>query len=278
MSDLTVVILTYNEEKNIYDCIQSVKNIAKKIYVIDSYSTDNTVKIANENGATVLQHIFVNQSKQYQWAMENIQICTKWVFRIDADERLTDEAREELEEALLIHENDDINGIVLRFEVVFLGKALKHGGAYMSKMSVYRHGFALIEDKEMDEHFYLLSGKAINLKSDLKHCDYKDVSSWIEKHNKYSSREAESYFKETEKDHKGLDAQALKKQTKKNGYYKAPMFLRVWLYYLYRLIVKGAWLDGREGRIYAYLQAYWYRYLVDVKILEQKIEMSGEKL
>ena len=272
MLDITVVILTYNEEKNITECINSVSFFAKRIIVVDSYSTDKTVDIALKLGAEVYQNTFINQAQQYKWMMKHITISTKWTMRLDADERFTNAAADELKELFDKHSSDDINGIVLRFEVSFLGKKLKHGGIYpFRKLSVYKTGYADIENKEMDEHFYLLSGKSVPMKNDCKHEDYKDIYAWIEKHNKYSSREANDFFKKNMSNNSNLDNLSKKKNKLKNGfYYKLPLFLRSKLYYWYRLYIKMAWLDGKEGKIFAFLQSYWYRYLVDVKIYEMR--------
>ena len=270
MQDITVIILTYNEEKNIRDCINSVRNIAKRIVVVDSFSEDTTVEIAKELGADVYQNKWINYAKQYQYGIDNSKPTTKWIFRLDADERLTPSANEELNELLTLHNNDDVNGIIVRLEVTFLGKKLRHGGIYpFRKLLIYKNGFGQIEDKEMDEHIVLSSGKTIFMKSDCQHLDYKDIYSWIDKHNKYSNREVKDYFNHFDASIKDMDKIARSRAKQKYGlYYKLPLFIRAKLYYWYRLFIKGAWLDGREGRIFAFLQAYWYRFLVDVKIFE----------
>ena len=128
MLDLTAIILTFNEEKNIVHCIESIRTIAKRIVVIDSFSTDNTVELAKQLGAEVYQHEFVNQARQYIWGVEIADIQTKWVFRIDADERLTPESAAEIAKICKENENTDVNGIVVRFKVTFMGEDLKHGG------------------------------------------------------------------------------------------------------------------------------------------------------
>ena len=123
MADLTAIILTLNEEKNIRDCIASVQPIAKRIVVVDSFSTDKTVEIAKEMGAEVIAHEFVNQAQQFIYAIDTLDIDTKWILRIDADERFTEKSREELERLTSEHADDEVNGIVVRFEVSFMGKA-----------------------------------------------------------------------------------------------------------------------------------------------------------
>ena len=109
MADLTAIILTKNEELNIEKCIKSVKNIAKRIVVVDSFSTDNTVAIAKSLGADIYQHEFENYGKQFQWAIDNTDVTTQWIFRFDADERLTEESAKELEILCNQNTNTDVN-------------------------------------------------------------------------------------------------------------------------------------------------------------------------
>lgn len=272
MADLTTIILTHNEELNIEECIKSVKNISKRIVVIDSFSNDRTVYIAKKNGAEVYQNKWVNYAKQYKYGIEKADIQTKWVFRLDADERLTKRSSEELEKLCSTNENTDINGIIVRFEVNFLGKKLRHGGIYpFRKLLVYKYGYGDIEDRHMDEHIVLTEGKTIELKSDSLHYDYKDLTFWVDKHNKYSSREVQDYLESFSKkdDRAKLDKGAkIKRIFKYKVYYKIPMGVRALVYFMYRYFLKLGFLDGKEGLIFGVLQAYWYRFLVDAKIYE----------
>lgn len=272
MADLTTIILTFDEEKNIANAINSVKNLSKRIVVVDSYSTDKTVEIAESLGAEVIQHPFENQAKQFIYAINNLTINTQWIMRLDADEMISNDAAREIEDICLINKNTDINGIVVRFEVNFLGKKLRHGGIYpFRKMIVYKKDKGYMEDRAMDEHIVLKEGKSIELKHDSYHRDYKDLNAWIDKHNKYSSREVKDYFSNTNKESKQLNKSAkIKRFIKFNIYYKLPLGTRAHLYYLYRYYFKMGFLDGKEGKIFAFMQAYWYRFLVDAKIFEKK--------
>lgn len=273
MADLTTIILTYNEEKNIQACIESVKSISKRIIVLDSYSNDKTMEIAKKIGADTYSRKFVSQSDQFRYALDNLQISTKWVMKFDADERLTIESSKEIDDICNNNMETDINGIVLRFEVNFLGKKLKHGGIYpFRKLVVFKNGQGKIENKKMDEHIVLKEGKSVEAKFDSLHEDYKDLTTWIDKHNKYSSREVLDYTEQqiTNSDSVLLDNKAkIKRFLKYKLYYKLPMGLRARLYYYYRYYLLLGFLDGKEGQIFAFLQAYWYRYLVDVKIFEK---------
>lgn len=266
-TDITAIILTKNEEANIEECIRTINSIVKRIVVIDSYSNDNTVEIAKSLGAEVYQHSFENYAKQYMYGVETAKINTIWTLRIDADERLTLDSASELEELCRKNMESDVTGIILRFKKNFLGKDLYHGGIYpWKKMNCYKTKFGVIEDRNMDEHIILSSGKVIEMKNDCLHFDFKNLEYFINKHNWYSSRETVDYFENFEKKEKKKSS--LKTKIKMDLYYRFPIGIRAHIYYIYRYYFQMGFLDGKEGKIYAFLQAYWYRYLVDAKIYE----------
>lgn len=267
-ADITAIILTKNEEINIFDCIESIRSTVKRIVVVDSFSTDKTVEIAKSCGCEVFQHPFENYAKQYMYGIEVANIKTVWTLRIDADERLTPDSAAELEELCLQNENTDVSGIILRFKKNFLGKDLYHGGVYpWKKMNCYKTAYGNIEDRFMDEHIVLSQGSAVEMKHDCLHFDFKNLEYFINKHNWYSSRETVDYFENLEKQ-KARTELDFKTWFKMRVYYRLPLGVRAHIYYLYRYYLKFGFLDGKEGKIYAFLQAYWYRYLVDAKIYE----------
>lgn len=276
MIDLTVVILTKNEEVNLESCIKSLKDIAKRIVVVDSYSEDKTLEIAKKYGADIYQHKFENYGKQFQWALDNTDINTQWIFRFDADERLTEKSRKELVQLCEENKNTDINGIIFTLEVSFLGKKLKHGGTYpFKKLCIFKKDLAYMEERAMDEQIILKSGRCIEMKNISEHNDFKDLSYWIDKHNSYATRAAQDYFDHIENgdDYSNLDFSCkIRRMVKYKIYYKLSTRFRCWSYFMYRYWFKRGFLDGKEGFLYAFLQAYWYRILIDAKIHENKIK------
>ncbi len=267
-NNITTIILTLNEEKNISLCISSIKAFSHKILVVDSFSTDNTVKIAERLGAKVIQNKFINHSNQFSFGLNHPFVDTEWVLRLDADERLSNEAINEIKTNF---GKKNINGYIIPFEVSFLGRKLKHGGIYpFSKLILFKKVFGKIEDKNMDEHIYLTTGKAYRIKSVSYHDDYKTIYDWISKHNKYSSSELTDYLNNnTSSSNHYLEKKfALKNFFKKNLYYKLSPFIRARLYFFYRYYLLFGFLDGLPGYYYHFLQAYWYRLLVDVKLYE----------
>lgn len=280
MVDLTVVILTKNEENNLKKCIESFKGIVKRFVIVDSYSTDNTKKLCDELKKSVnldfYENKFIDYATQLNWGLKNTNINTTWSMRMDADEEVTEELVEEIK-AKLPNITKDINGIILKRRVYFMGKWIKHGGKYPELLlRIFRTGYGMCEQKLMDEHMILSEGKVIKFNNDIIDNNNKNLEWWTHKHNWYSNREVLDYQQKVSSDYsddlvndKNNKGQASRKRLiKNNGYYKLPMFFRAHLYFIYRYYFRLGFLDGYEGKIYHFLQAYWYRFLVDSKIYE----------
>jgi len=283
MIDLTVFIITKNEEDNIKKCIASLRGIAKRIVVVDSYSTDDTVAVATALGADVYQHPFTDHASQINWGLNHTDIQTEWIMRMDADEELTEELAKEIETRLPRLRND-INGVELKRRVYFMGKWIRHGGVYPTiLLRMFRRDQAVCEQKLMDEHFVLRSGESILFEHDFIDNNTKSLEWWIQKHNWYSEREKQDYLEkrqelmaETAVKPSLFGGQAERKRwVKYMVYYKTPLLRRAHWYFLYRYFLKFGFLDGREGLIFHFLQGYWYRFLVDAKIMEY--EKMGNK-
>ena len=275
MIDVTVVVLTKNEETNLVDCLKSLEGFAKRVVVVDSFSTDRTLEIARNWGADVYQHKFENYARQFNWALDNTNIDTKWTFRLDADERLTPELCKELE--VLVKENDqtDVNGVTMEAWLYFMGRKIKHGCHNKRKLMLFKTGIGRVEDRKMDEHTVLSRGTSVYAKNRFIHYDFKDLTHWINKMNWYATREMQDYYEFMDGKSAELTAEdqviSANRKKKYGFYYRFPMFLRSWLLFLYYYIFRLGFLDGKEGFVYHYMYHRWYRTLVDAKILEQSI-------
>lgn len=271
MNNITVIILTKNEEVNIKRCIESVANIADRIIVVDSGSVDKTVEIAKEFGVEVYEHEFTTHGKQFNWALSNLNIKTPWVFRLDADEAVTPELALEIIRECRKHLNDEISGFVMRFKINFMGRFLKYGGAYpFCKTTIFKYGKGMYDERAMRDDVIISDGRLADLKEDCLHYDFKNLEAWIAKHNWYSTLEANNVEYGTKKNETGLISSEKTKKIRDNVYYRLPRYFRAKLLYIYRYYFKFGFLDGEAGRVYAFLQAYWYRYLIDAKIYELK--------
>ena len=279
MNDITVIILTKNEENNITQCINSVKTWVDRIVVVDSGSIDRTIEISSALGAEIYQHQpFIDYAKQFNWALDNVGVTTTWVFRLDADEVVPQDLQDEIVSSLRRHHDDDVNGMMMRYKVFFMGKFLTHGGIYpFLKITIFKYGKGRFEDRSMGEHIVLSEGRVCDLKHDCLHYDFKNLDSWIDKHNWYATREVKDYYDiRSGRMNAVLDGQPEKAKKLRDGvYYKLPKFLRARLYFWYRYYLKLGFLDGKAGYVHAFLQAYWYRFLVDAKIME--VELNSKK-
>lgn len=272
MADVTAIILTKNEELNLKDCLLSIEDFVKRVVVVDSGSSDRTREIAESFNVDFVFHPFENYARQFNWALDNSNIETKWTLRIDADERLTPALCQELIELLQKHENDDVNGITMEACLYFMGKKIKHGGSQKRKLMLFKTGIGRIEDRKMDEHTLLSRGTSVSCKEKFIHYDFKNMSQWVNKMNWYATREMQDYFeyKKGKAYTVGNDKEINNIRGKKFGfYYKLPLFKRSLFLFVYYYIFKLGFLDGKEGFVYHWMYHRWYRALVDAKILEQ---------
>lgn len=278
MIDLSVVILTYNEEIHIRRCLENIKDLAKDIFIIDSFSTDRTLEIAGEYGAVILQNKWENnQAKQFNWALEHAPICTEWVLRLDADEYLLPELVEELS-MKVPGLPEGISGIVFKRRHYFLGKWMKRGIYPVCLLRMFRYGKAVCEQRMMDEHIQLLEGNMIDFENDFVDHNLNNLSWFCNKHVNYAVREAAELLdieldlfgtSQSDKDKK-LSVQAKRKRLMKHRYAAMPLFWRSFIYFCYRYIVKGGFLDGKEGFLWHFLQGWWFKTLTDAKVFEIK--------
>ncbi len=274
--DITVIILTKDEKLHIGRCLDNVEPIARRVFVVDSGSTDGTREIAFSKGAEVVEHKWPgNQAAQFNWALDNLPITTEWVLRLDADEYLTNELIAEISRDLR-NVPSDVSGIVLKRRHIFLGKWMRRGIYPVKILRLFRYGAARYEQRLMDEHVIITDGgKEKEFQYDF--CDHNlnNLSWFCKKHIDYAVREAAELldleFGLTDKQPVGgLSAQAASKRKKKHSYARQPLFWRSFAYFLYRYFAKGAFLDGKEGFLFSFLQGWWYRTLVDAKVLEIK--------
>lgn len=286
MVDLTVIILTKNEEKNLKKCIESFQGIAKRFVIVDSFSTDRTEELCINLKQRLqkldiqldfYQNEWIDYATQLNWGLMNTEINTKWTMRMDADEELTKTLADEIDHKLKSVPSS-VNGIIIRRRLIFMGRWIKHGGRYPELLlRIFRTGKAFCEQRAMDEHMILSEGQTIKFQCDLIDNNQKDLEWWISKHNWYSNREALDHqtellhLQKSELETGISTAQAKRKRIiKTKGYYKLPAFWRAYIYFFYRYYLRLGFLDGTEGKIFHFLQAYWYRFLVDAKLYESQ--------
>ena len=281
---ITVVILTFNEELHIARCIDSIQSIASKIVIVDCFSSDSTIEIAKNRGAEVIQHEWLNHSAQFNWALDQLDHATEWVLRIDADEILTPGLITEIIDRLPTVK-DNIDGVYFPRRMVFQGKIILHGGVFpVMVLRLFRHGRGRCENRLMDEHIKV-TGLTTIFNGEILDFNLNPLTWWIEKHNKYASYEAiellnlEYSFMRTDSLMvvQEWSQAGIKRWIKEAVYAKLPRGLRAFIYFIYRYLIRFGFMDGQSGTTFHLLQGFWYRYLVDAKIIEVKTYMDNNK-
>ena len=270
---VAAIVLAYNEERNLPECLASLQGWIEQLFVVDSGSTDGTVEIARSYGAVVVEHPFETYGAQRNWALENLPLTSPWILNVDSDERVTPELRASIEEVL---RRDDASavGYLASRRTMFMGRWIRHGGHYpVWHLRLFRRGRGRCEDRLYDQHF-LCDGPTRKLSGDLIDTLTTSIATFSLRHVRWAQLEAEE---------QGVAAQAAGRvrgrllsgnaiETRRwlrESYNRGPLFVRPVLYFLYRYFLRLGFLDGREGLVFHFLQGFWYRFLVDALIFER---------
>ncbi|MBL4676288.1 MAG: glycosyltransferase family 2 protein [Mucilaginibacter sp.] len=257
--------------------LHSIAGLNAETFVVDSGSTDSTLDIAAEHSATVVYNQFINHPKQWDFALKNLPVKTPWVICLDADQIVTPELYKLLEN-FRDTDHQYIDGFYFNRKNYFKGKWLRFGGYYpFYLLKMVRYGVGYSDTNENMDHRLVVPGRTEIWKNGHlieENLKENSVRFWIDKHNKYSDLVA---IEEVER------MQNIRSQTIqprfwgspdertawfKYRWWKMPRYVRPMLYFIYRVIFKLGILDGRRGMIFHFLQAYWFRLIVDIKIDE----------
>jgi len=277
--NFSFVILTFNEELHLPRLLDSIKNLNAATYVLDSGSTDQTLNICKYRHVKVAHHRFENHPRQWDKALKTFKIKTPWVIGLDADQVVSPELNRLLY-AFKHEDHIDIDGIYFNRKNFFKGRWIKHGGyfpKYMLKMFRYTSGYSDLN--QLMDHRFIVPGKTRIWKTGyLIEENFKEnhIGFWVEKHNKYSNLLAqEEHLKR-----QGQTTQNVKSNLwgppnehtawLKKYWWKLPLYLRPFLYFGYRMTFQLGFLDGKTGMIFHFLQGFWFRLIVDMKIEERK--------
>jgi glycosyltransferase involved in cell wall biosynthesis len=278
---LSVVILTFNSEASIAATLASAARVSDDIHVVDSGSTDRTLDLVRAAGAHLVHHPFENYGSQRNWAIQTLPLAYGWQLHLDADERLSGG----LVDAILALRQQafagDTVGYFLPRLTMFLGRELRHGGLYPNwHMRLFKTGHGRCEMRKYDQHF-LCDGKTAQIHQPMLDDQRMSLAEWTARHNRWADAEADEIEEASaaadlvQPDFSGNPVQ--RKRALRGGYYKAPLFLRAFLFFLYRYIIRLGFLDGKEGLIYYVLQTLWFRFLVDAKLYERRLARQERK-
>jgi glycosyltransferase involved in cell wall biosynthesis len=275
---VSVIVPVRNEAKNLPRCLESLRNFGE-VFVIDSQSEDATVEVARSYNAKVVQFFYKGGwPKKRQWALENLAFLYDWILLIDADEAMTADLAEEINQAIT---SGDADGYYIKLQMFFLNRQLRFSGANFWKMSLFRRGKGVYEcrlknqdasmaDMEVHEHV-VIKGRTSRLKNSLVHHNVESLSRYFQKHNEYSNWEAKVWFSDA--DESGLRPSLFGVQAQRRRWLKkhfmglpgSPILL-----FLYKYVLCLGFLDGVPGLLYCCYQGIQL-FNVKAKIYEMRV-------
>jgi glycosyltransferase involved in cell wall biosynthesis len=271
---ISVLILTLNEELNLPECLASVA-WSDDVVVLDSLSTDRTAAFATAAGARVVLRRFDNYANQRNHALREVTFRHAWVYMADADERVPSNLRDEML-ARVAAAGPDVAAFRLRRKDMFMGRWLRRSTGYPTWATrLIRAGRVHVE-REINEEV-VVDGRVDYLDQHFLHYPFnRGFAHWIERHNRYSTMEAERLLVEREApiDWPGLASRdpARRRKTLKRVAYRLPG--RPFLAFCYLYLVRLGLLDGAAGWHYCRLRAV-YEYMIDVKMTETRRRRQG---
>ncbi len=284
---VSALVPMLNEELNIAACLESLR-FCDEVWVVDSHSKDASADIATSLGAKVVQFDYVRGGpKKKNWSLANLPFKHPWVLIVDCDERVPPEMAEEIGSVLTNPGNHA--GYYLNRRVFFLGRWLKHCWYPSWNMRLFQHRLGRYEvlesgrletgDNEVHEHV-LLEGEAGYLKHDLLHFDYRSLHQFFDRHNRYSTWEAEHRLRELSGSNgqeanganRGLTPKFWGNPLERRRWLKR-LFLRIpgkplWRF-LYTYFLRRGFLDGYPGFLISVYMAI-YEFEIGMKIFEMR--------
>jgi len=275
---VALIVTTRNEGLNIEKCLRSAYGLFEDIFVIDSESEDDTRTIAGRYTTHVVSLPYVHKMIIpwiYQWGLDNLPIRSDWVMILEADQEVTPPLRDELE---IIFRDGSVreDGFYIRRRQIFRGRLLRFGG-YGSKfmLKLFRRGAGELDKTEQDTRVYV-SGRTRKLRGTILENNLKEseILFYLQKHLRYAEAFAQEEYQRrlTGREWKlrpsllGTPDQRV--LWLKGRYYRLPLYLRAFGYFFYRYVWLLGFLDGREGAIFHFLQAFWFRLIVDIRLAE----------
>lgn len=248
--------------------------VSAHVFVVDSGSEDGTQDIAREMGCEVVQRKFVNYSDQRNWAIKKMEERYSWQLHLDADEVLDDIAVAAISDALTGPSKHD--AYLLKRSDYFMGRMLRFSGVNPWHLRLFRSRFAQCENRLYDQHF-VATCPALKLPGLMHDKNAASLSDWTASHNRWSDLESVEISKDMNKHADDVLQPRLfgdsRERTRfiKKLYYKLPIGMRAFSYFIYRYFFRLGFLDGIPGFYFAFFQAFWFRMLVDAKIYERSM-------
>ena len=265
---LAVVMISLNEAHNMAEVLENLRGFAQEVFLVDSYSSDETVDIARAHGVDVVHRKFQGFGDQWNFAMRELPISAPWTMKLDPDERLTEELKRSIDHIIC---KGDADGFTLRRRLWFMGTPLP---AKQVILRGWKTGTCRFSNVLVNEH-PLVEGRIVEATGDLEHHDSPDLHHWYDKQNRYSSAEALSVYRGMPL---AVKPRLFGSTLERRMWVKSKlshMPFRSLLIFMHCYIWQGAWKAGRVGFIWSRLRVDVYR-MRALKLLEMRL--SGREL
>ena len=263
IAPVAVVMIALNEGHNMEEILQNLSGWAQEVFLVDSYSKDDTVDIALRYGIHVVQRRFSGFGDQWNFALTELPITAPWTMKLDPDERLTDELKDNLLKAMV--ENAGV-GLSLVRRLWFMGKPLS---VHQTLIRLWQTGHCRFTEVDVNEH-PVVEGRIAHISGDMAHYDSPDLDHWLEKQNRYTTAEAIIAYNQSQlADKPRLLGTALQRRMwLKKNFYKVPF--RYFLLFVYNWLWQGAWRAGWVGYAWSRLRSDYMR-MIEYKRREMEL-------
>lgn len=260
---IAVVMISLNEGHNMDAVCRNLEGWAQEVFLVDSYSQDDTVNIALRYGVHVVQRRFRGFGDQWNFALRELPITASWTMKLDPDERLSDTLKNSLSKAIQEGEGDAVS---FCRRLYFMGMALP---VQQTLVRLWRTGTCRFTEVAVNEH-PIVNGRILNVAGELFHHDSPDLEHWLDKQNRYTTAEAIiAHTGTTLADTPRLTGTKFQRRMWLKKHYGYIPF-RHQLMFLYNWLWQGTWHAGRVGYIWARLRSDVMR-LIEYKQLEMSI-------
>ena len=268
MLDVSIMIPTLNESLHLKRLLPLLRTLKIPFFVLDSYSSDDTTSLAKRFGGKAIQGRWKTFSEKLNFGLEKNPYRSKWIIRLDADEYFDKNFIEYLQEKNLRLIPEDVDGIYINRKVYFMGQWMKHGGIYPGRIiRIMRPDKAVYENKILDEHVEVHNFSMIDI--DIIDDPLYDLTHLLKKYIRYAEVFRHGHFsKNFNRTVLVKNGQSKIKSFLQNSFLKLPLFLRCFMYWIYRYILRLGFLDGSKGLIFITFHAFFYRFLIDALIFE----------
>jgi glycosyltransferase involved in cell wall biosynthesis len=259
---IAIVMLSFNEAHNMEAVLRNLRDWAQEIFLVDSYSTDDTVDVALRHDVHVVQRKFNGFGDQWNFALRELPIKAPWTMKLDPDERLTDRLKANIAEKLA---QTSATGIAFDRRLWFMGKPLP---IKQEIVRIWKTGSCRFTDVTVNEH-PIVDGKIDRAEGVLEHHDSPDLHHWIDKQNRYTSAEALSlYFgKSLAATPRLLGSRIQRRMWFKKNFMRIPF--RYAMTWVVNLVQVRVWRSGKTGFAWARLRV-WARRMKEDKIDEMR--------